>query len=267
MDPYHILGLSPNATPDDIKRAYRRLVKQFHPDKNPTDEAREQVRLINAAYEILSDPVKRTQYHQPAYASVAYEEDPIEVYKREFKRRRWEREQEEKAQEEVRRNAYERKTFKLMRTLAFPILAFSLILVVDDLLPRNVYEEVPVRGWQEGTGSRRSPLMSYIETWNFYLPIPHEFHLRYPYYANDKPSITVSVTPIFDVPRDIRCNLFNERWYFEIAGTIHSNTFKLPWLLLLCSLYVVASRFSKLSYSLCGVPALLLAFVVLIMWV
>jgi molecular chaperone DnaJ len=93
MDPYDILGIPSNATPDEIRKAYYTLVKQYHPDKNPSDEATERVRLINAAYEIVSDPIRRAQYQRPADVSIAYEEDPIEAYKREFKRKRWEKEQ------------------------------------------------------------------------------------------------------------------------------------------------------------------------------
>jgi DnaJ-domain-containing protein 1 len=266
MDPYQILGLSQNATHDEIKKAYRKLVMQYHPDKNSSAEANDRVRLINAAYEILSDPVRRINHHQPACSDTFFDEDPIEAYKREFKRKRWEREQEEKAREKARREQHEVRMFKFMRTMTYFILAFALSLVADDMLPRKIYHEVPMSGWQEREGGRRSQLASHVETPNFYLPVPHQFHLAYPYYTTDRPPITISVTPVFNVPRDVRCTLDNERWYFEILGTIHADAVKLPWLLVVSSLYVAASKFSKLSYSLCGVPALLLAAVVLIMW-
>lgn len=62
---YEILGLSRTATADDIKRAYRRLARQFHPDLNPGDkEAEESFKGISEAYEVLSDPAKRSQYDQ-----------------------------------------------------------------------------------------------------------------------------------------------------------------------------------------------------------
>ena len=114
MDPYHILGVSPNATPDEIKNAYRRLVKQFHPDKNSSEEAKEQVRLINAAYEILSDPVQRSHYHQPVYAGIETDEDPIEAYKTEFQRKRWEKAQAQKARKLARSSSGTRCGHMLM---------------------------------------------------------------------------------------------------------------------------------------------------------
>lgn len=58
-DYYGILGLSRDATDDDIKRAYRRLARQYHPDVNPDPSAHEKFKDINAAYEVLSDDQKR----------------------------------------------------------------------------------------------------------------------------------------------------------------------------------------------------------------
>ncbi len=51
-DPYKVLGVSPNASDDEIQKAYRRLVKKYHPDVNPGDEnAEKKMREINAAYD------------------------------------------------------------------------------------------------------------------------------------------------------------------------------------------------------------------------
>ena len=68
---YHILGISSSAGENDIKRAYRALAKQYHPDRVPAERrewARVQMSHINAAYEVLGDPVRRAQYdHQQGY--------------------------------------------------------------------------------------------------------------------------------------------------------------------------------------------------------
>lgn len=62
-DLYEVLGINKSASADDIKKAYRKLTKKFHPDTNPNDnEAEKKYKEINAAYEILSDNDKRQQY-------------------------------------------------------------------------------------------------------------------------------------------------------------------------------------------------------------
>ena len=59
---YEILGVQMTATVEEIKKRYRELVKEFHPDKNSSKEAEERIKQINAAYETLSDIQKRQQF-------------------------------------------------------------------------------------------------------------------------------------------------------------------------------------------------------------
>src|SRR6186997_1083629 len=61
-DYYGTLGVSPQASDDEIKKAYRRLARQYHPDVNPDPEAQERFKEISRAYEILSDPQKRAAF-------------------------------------------------------------------------------------------------------------------------------------------------------------------------------------------------------------
>jgi molecular chaperone DnaJ len=64
-DYYKILGVSENATQDEIKQAYKKLAMKYHPDRNPGDkQAEEKFKEINEAYSVLSDPEKRKQYDQ-----------------------------------------------------------------------------------------------------------------------------------------------------------------------------------------------------------
>jgi hypothetical protein len=64
QDYYAILGLTPAATLADIKRAYRRLARQHHPDTNKNPDAARRFRQITEAYEVLSDPARRKAYDQ-----------------------------------------------------------------------------------------------------------------------------------------------------------------------------------------------------------
>src|SRR5215469_11609528 len=62
-DYYKILGVQKKASADDIKKAYRKLARKYHPDVNPGDKTAEaRFKEINEAYEVLSDPDKRRKY-------------------------------------------------------------------------------------------------------------------------------------------------------------------------------------------------------------
>src|SRR5436190_5066115 len=77
MDFYLILGVERGATLADVKRAYKRLARKFHPDINPGDRlAAAQFREIAEAYETLSDPDRRRRYDATGSASVPAEPAP-----------------------------------------------------------------------------------------------------------------------------------------------------------------------------------------------
>ena len=70
-DYYEVLGVSKGASEEEIKKAYKKLARKYHPDMNPGDkEAEEKFKEINEANEVLSDPDKKARYDQCGSAGV-----------------------------------------------------------------------------------------------------------------------------------------------------------------------------------------------------
>ena len=68
---YHHLGVKPSASPEEIRKAYRRRVRQVHPDISPDENANEKAQGIIEAYSVLRDPIKRSEYDRELVAEEA----------------------------------------------------------------------------------------------------------------------------------------------------------------------------------------------------
>ncbi len=92
-DYYEILGVARTASPEEIKKAYRKLAIKYHPDKNPGNkEAEEKFKEISEAYQVLSDPQKRQKYDQLGHDAFIGNQrsgggpamDPFEIFSQVF---------------------------------------------------------------------------------------------------------------------------------------------------------------------------------------
>jgi DnaJ-class molecular chaperone len=80
--PYEVLGVKPDASADDIRKAYRKLAKQFHPDLNPgKPEAEARFKAVSAAYDLVSDPDKRARYDRGEIDESGAERPPRAYYR------------------------------------------------------------------------------------------------------------------------------------------------------------------------------------------
>src|SRR5579862_3619441 len=71
-DYYEVLGVAKNASSDEIKKSYRKVAMQYHPDRNPGDKtSEEKFKEAAEAYEVLSDADKRSQYDRFGHAGVS----------------------------------------------------------------------------------------------------------------------------------------------------------------------------------------------------
>lgn len=138
---YSILGVSPSAHAADIKRAYRKLALQYHPDKNPSASAEQFFKEVNEAYEVLGDPQKRSEYDQrlfnPMYVSPMQSPPPA-------------RHRDPRYRPAAARAAFrqDENTYELMKehlpkivVITKCLLLLSIVLFIDFLLPRQTLHE------------------------------------------------------------------------------------------------------------------------------
>lgn len=271
-DPYITLGVSETASDAEIKSAYRRLAKRYHPDVNKSDVAAEMTARINAAYDILSDPVKKAAYdNRYSFSEIVVEEDPVEVYKREFKKRKAD-EARKKSQEKHARQA---RAYAFYRWCCYPIAVFSFLVILDYFLPAERVVEVPIEGYQVvrgGSGLRHSgsrSVWSYIETTQHHVRVPNFVHLNYDYYADEKKPLLLEFTSVFGTFKrigvaqgDVFLMYSSQTFvYFPLA-------FPLPYLIIgLCIFFIRRKDYTPIVFSFVKMPMAFSLMMLVAFWV
>jgi curved DNA-binding protein CbpA len=125
MNYYEILGVTTSATLNEIKIAFRRLAMQYHPDVNPSPDAKQTFQLIYIAYEVLSDGHKRNIYNQRL---AGHNED----VNREEQIREWRKKAQREARqaEEVRYAEYEKKLHIKLRNRTLSLIMVFLLMLL-----------------------------------------------------------------------------------------------------------------------------------------
>ncbi|MEM6829912.1 MAG: DnaJ domain-containing protein [Bacteroidota bacterium] len=131
MNHYEILGVTSDASPIEIKKAYRKLAKKYHPDVNPSRGSFDKIRLLNEAYEVLSDVEDRQLYDrvlQGEPATFTMEpEDPYEKHRSEY--RHWKAKKEQSHLEYLIR--IKAKFYKYERYFNVLFFVFAALLTFD----------------------------------------------------------------------------------------------------------------------------------------
>jgi hypothetical protein len=234
MDYYEILGVSRNASPTDIRNAYRKLVKLYHPDKNSSAEAKNAILLINEAYEVLSDPDKKQQYDHPSYSFVVNDvkEDQRQAQRRESYRR-WQ-EAERIKREEF--EGYKRDVFTQFKKYNVVLLIWGLVMVFDEFVipPQIVEEKVLVSKFVRASSGRRgSQTVHVAKTESYVMSIPQLAVKR-----SGDGKLKIEASRVLDIPLQVSTP---DGTTYEVSRNIYAFLAPMPLMLLVFAalIYIV----------------------------
>jgi molecular chaperone DnaJ len=163
---YETLEVKFDATPDEIKQAFRRLAKQFHPDRNPSPSSQQKFQAVNHAYEILSDPNQRRVYNQTlhyrpseAFGKQGDRTSRTETAQRQYRKARQQEPQREETLDEWLKRVYtpiNKILNSIIKPLRAQIKALSADPFDDDLMDVfNTYIEESQDGIERAQGILR----------------------------------------------------------------------------------------------------------------
>ncbi|WP_109829818.1 DnaJ domain-containing protein [Reichenbachiella versicolor] len=259
----NILNLHPSATEDEIKSAYRKLSKRYHPDLNQAADAKSKFIEIKEAYDYLTSP-------QPKYIDTpSHYEDPREVFKREYMRKK----REEKIQQQQMLHQMMVKCNKYFRSVAVIILIFNLLLAADYLLPRKEYLDKIIgfnKVFERSGGGKYSSGTSHYRYDDIYF---QKYQMRFEGgeiigHGTYLQEAVVLITPIFSKPMTVMLNINgHQEAHHQLYNIYNFFGYIIPVTLLCICLFFYLKRPSQafntsIILVVCGLFELVLFFVV-----
>ncbi|MEP0369070.1 MAG: J domain-containing protein [Cyclobacteriaceae bacterium] len=259
MTHYEILGVNPDATHTEIKSSYRRLVKQYHPDLNPSEAAKELIRKITMAYEILSDPAKKQSYDWQliGYATVA-EPEPPQPSEREIRRReyiKWKRAKDQQHWEQIFRLKV--RFYKVQRYFAYLFLAVGIIYSYDYFFT-DVHGEYPIVKIglnKSGTCGVNLGNIGFKTDRQFFFDV-RDNHIQ---------SVKLHYSRLLDAPVGLSIEGLG---YYKIERTLHTFNNFFSYLLLILAFVLASNRkYSDWALTLGLLPFFITAFLLLLTYI
>jgi curved DNA-binding protein CbpA len=216
MDYYQILGVKYTATHDEIKRAYRRLAVQFHPDKNKEPSAENIFKEINEAYDVLGDPSKKSLYDLKFSSPFTASSGPAEPPRHRDPAYRPNRPRASRSRKQDRLTELMAEYMPFLIRITYGCLAFSAVLLFDFILPAKIEDEKIVETqFRRFYGHRRGATYGVVITSGDHrIDINAEFSNHF-VKGRD---IVVQSSPLFDIPTRIESEGFAVRLRKSIYG-------------------------------------------------
>jgi curved DNA-binding protein CbpA len=232
---YQILEVSPDASVEEIKASYRRLVKSYHPDVNPSEQAAEIIRLLTEAYDILSNDYRRRMYDMTlggiAQPHVPVQETEDERYRREYRIKRKE-EQRLKSERQLRLKL---KFYQFQRWSQVFFLAIGILFSID-----YYYLSAPVS--EQLVNIREGRLRGskvQLENHRFI----SEDRLYYDHLKNPITKIQIMHSSVFGIPtRLVTTDQKGDPHYYRIYRNLHDLHNIFPLLLIAIGIVILFKR-------------------------
>jgi curved DNA-binding protein CbpA len=258
MTHYQILGVSPESSHQEIKYNYRNLVKQYHPDLNPSEEAKLLIVKITEAYEVLSDPSKKMAYDWALLSNIithqskAPTQPPIserEQYKRDYIRRK--REQDQLHWESLFQLKV--KFYKFQRYFAYLFCLVGTIYTYDYFFTtiKGGYELKEVRHNRYESGGSLGFLK--FKTDRSFYDAATKNHVRY---------VNLHYSRLFNIPVGVSIDHLG---YYKFSGTFHAlNNIPAVLLLIFAAMLFAYKEYSDWVLTIGLLPFFILAFLLIL---